>query len=149
MREMPDGAKVVVFHEFIHSGDLMAARLGLEGYRYARMYSGTRDKKKVLHQFQDDPECQVFLVNSQSGALALNLQVARYVIFYECPVSPIVRAQAEKRCHRAGQEETVFYVDLFMRGSIEERILGFIKEGKDLFELLLAGKFKAKSLFLK
>lgn len=137
--ELPDGEKMVVFNEFIFSGSEIARSLKDRGIKHARLYSGTRDKRAELRKFNDDPKCKIFVVNSQSGSQGLNLQVAPYVIFYEAPVSPIVRQQAEARCHRQGQSKTVFLYDIFARCTIDEKILRFLREGKDLFKALVDG----------
>lgn len=139
IEEIPKDEKIIIFNEFIYSGDLIQGELREMGVGCARLYSKTRSKSKVLLRFTTDPDCRVFLVNSQSGAQGLNLQGASYVIFYESPVSPIVRQQAEKRCHRPGQEKTVFLFDLFARNTVEGRILQYLADSKDLLEALLAG----------
>lgn len=132
--------KIVIFNEFIYSGDLICQRLDTLKIQYRRLYSGTKDKIKAVEDFIDNPKIRIFLANSQSGSVALNLQIAKYVIFYESPVSVIVRSQAEKRCHRIGQTERVFIYDLVIKDSVDERILGFLKEGKDLFKSLVEGE---------
>jgi SNF2 family DNA or RNA helicase len=132
--------KVVVFLEFVLSGELISNALKEVRIGHERLYSGTKDKKRVLERFNSDKRCRVLIVNNQSGALGLNLQVANYVIFYESPVSPIVRQQAEKRCHRIGQKEKVFYYDLVVKKSIDEKILKYVQEGKDLFAAIVRGE---------
>ncbi len=140
LHQIPLNKKIVVFNEFIASGEVITDALKKNKIGHARIYSGTKDKAAELTRFDKQVSCRVLVANSQSAALGLNLQVANYVIFYESPVSPIVRAQAEKRCHRPGQtEDAVFYYDLFVRGSIEEKILLYIGQGKDLLHELLQG----------
>ena len=138
--QIPSDKKIVIFNEFIASGEVIAEALTKQKVGYARIYSGTKDKATELHRFDKQKSCQVLVANSQSAALGLNLQVANYVIFYESPVSPIIRAQAEKRCHRGGQkEDSVIYYDIYVRGSIEEKILTYISQGKNLLQELLQG----------
>jgi SNF2 family DNA or RNA helicase len=139
VEELPVDDKLVVFNEFVASGDFISAALKERGIKHARLYSGTRDKRAELRRFLDDPQCRVFVVNSRSGAMGLNLQVAHYVAVYESPVSPIVRQQAEARCLRQGQKETVFIYDLLCRGTVDSKILGFLAEGRDLFRALVEG----------
>jgi len=140
LQELPVEEKVVVFHDFIYTGDQLSSRLQTEKIKHGRIYSGTRDKAAVLRAFLYDPQVRVLLLNNQSGAFGLNLQVARYIAFYESPVSPIIRAQAEKRCHRPGQDRTVFIYDFFVRHSIEEKILRYLREGRDLLQSVLGGQ---------
>lgn len=137
--ELPLTEKVVIFNEFIYSGDIIEAALRARKMGTARLYSGTRSKSKELLRFLMEDDCRAFIVNSQSGAQGLNLQQASYVVFYESPVSPIVRQQAEKRCHRPGQEKPVFIYDLYARRTVEQKILRFLAEGRDLFAALVEG----------
>jgi SNF2 family DNA or RNA helicase len=138
--EIPEDEKIVIFNEFIKSGDMISETLEKININYVRLYSKTKDKELAKDTFLNNPECRVFLANSQSAALALNLQLSRYCIFYESPVSPIVRQQAEKRVHRAGSKKRVFYYDLIIKQSIDAKILKYIKEGEDLFNALIENK---------
>jgi SNF2 family DNA or RNA helicase len=140
--ELPENDKLVVFNEFVFSGNLISAGLKERGIKHARLYSGTKDKRAELRRFLDDPQCRVFVVNSRSGAMGLNLQVSHYVAVYESPVSPIVRQQAEARCLRQGQRETVFIYDLLCKNTVDGKILGFLAEGRDLFKALVEGGLK-------
>lgn len=133
----PEDSKVIIFHEFIHSGSIIAKELDKLKIRYTRLYGGTKDKIGAKNEFIKDKNVKVFLVNSKSGGTSLNLQVANYAIYYESPVSPIIRKQSEKRIWRTGQTKRTYIYDLVVRHSIEERILGFIAEGKNLFKALL------------
>lgn len=132
--------KVVIFHEFTKSCELICRLLDSKKIKYETLNGQTKDPAKALTNFQNKKNVKCFIVNSKSGSSNLNLQVARYMVFYESPVSPIIRAQAEKRCHRTGQTRKVFIYDLFIRKSVEERVHEFLREGKDLSEALLKGK---------
>lgn len=136
----PKNAKIVVVKEFIRSGDIIGERLDKAGIKYTRLDSTTKDKKEALHLFKTDDRYKIFIMNSQSGAFGLNLQAAKYQVFYESPTSPIVRKQAEKRVHRTGQTKHVFIYDLYIKDKVEEKILQYLQEGKDLFQSLLEWK---------
>lgn len=129
-------SKVVVFHDFVHTGALVSKAIASEGVKCSRLYSGTRDRREELRRFCEDEDCRVLVANTQSAGKGLNLQVAKYEFFYESPTSPMLRQQAEKRCHRPGQRRSVFVYDLVGAGTIEKRILTFLKEGRDLSEEL-------------
>lgn len=139
IQSTPEESKIVIFNEFILSGDLICKKLTDLKIKYSRLYGGTKDKIGAKDEFVKNKNCKVFVANHQSGSTALNLQVSNYVIFYESPVSPIVRQQAEKRCHRTGQKDKVFIYDLMMKGSIDIKISQYLKQGKDLFQALIEG----------
>jgi SNF2 family DNA or RNA helicase len=137
LNEVPLDRKAIVFNDYTITGDLICERLKTEKIKHVRLFGGTRDKAGVLDKFKRDPKARVLVLQSAAGSFGLNLQVANYCIFYESPVDPIIRAQAEKRAHRTGQTETVFIIDLVVRQSVDERVLKFIKEGNNLFEAVL------------
>ncbi len=137
---MPSTSKMVVFHEFIHTGKKVSEALTEAKIGHESLWSGTKDKKGALNRFLNDPKKIIFVVNSKSGGVGLNLPIANYVAFMESPVSPIVRKQAEKRCHRPGQTKKTFFYDFVVANSVDTQILRYIEEGEDLFQALLEGK---------
>jgi len=133
--------KIVVFHDFIFSGELISRALTRLGIDHARVYGKTRDTREQLLRFKTDPKCRVFLVNSAAGWAGLNLQVAKYLIYYESPVGVIMRTQTQRRVERQESEhEKVFVYDLVVRGTVDQRILDFHKSGKDLFRAVIDGE---------
>ena len=139
---IPEDCKLVIFHEFIFSGAVISRELTERKIQHSRLWSGTKDPGKELNQFLTNPDIRAFVVNSKSGGVGLNLQVANYAIFYESPLSPITRDQAEKRVDRTGQSKVTFLYDLVTKDTVDERILSFLKEGKNLFNSLIEGKAK-------
>lgn len=146
IEDLPEHSKIVIFHDFIKSGENISNELTKLKIKHSRLYSGTKNPKLELERFLNRDEYKAFIINNYSGAEGLNLQVANYAVFYESPVSPIIRAQAEKRIHRDGQTKPCFIMDLVVENSIEEKILEFIKEGKDLFASLIKGDKGARKL---
>jgi len=87
------------------------------------------------------------LVISRAGAMGLNLQEqCRYILFYESPVDVLVREQMERRIYRMGQKRKCLIYDVLVRGSIEEKILEYHKEGRDLQAAIMDGKEQPKCL---
>ena len=141
LQEMPATAKAIVFHDYIWSGAQIEKALGEEKIGCGRLWSGTKDHGKVLEDFNSDPKCRVLVVNNQSGAYGLNLQVSNYVFFYETPLSLIDRQQAERRSRRGGQKASkVFIYDLVCQRTVEEKLLAYMEDGKDLFAAIVDGK---------
>jgi len=130
------GRKIVIFNEYVHSGNVICEELKRRKYKHIRIYSGTKDHQKELAKFNNDPDCRVAVVNHQSGAMSLNLQIANYVIYYESPTGPVGRQQSIKRCHRGGQDKRVFFYDIIMKRTVDERIQMHLEAGKDLMESL-------------
>lgn len=137
--EMPPTAKMVVFHHFVYTNQLISDRLKKLKIKHARVWSGQKDTMGELKRFRDDPACRVLVLNDQSGSSSLNLQHANYMFFFEQPDSPINRQQGEKRIHRAGQQLPCYYLDPFMEGTVDERIFYANQQGKKLLEEVLRG----------
>ena len=138
--EMPDNCKMIVVHEFIKTGEIISNRLKKLKIKHSRLWSGTKDKTKVLNDFINDKSIKVFVMNHASGGKGLNLQVANYLVFFESPVSPIDRQQTERRTYRPGQDKVVLYYNLIMKNSVDEKISKYLEEGKNLFDALVEGK---------
>jgi SNF2 family DNA or RNA helicase len=132
--------KTVVFYEFTWSALQVAKELDRLRIPFVHLYGGTKDPKVPLHQF-DHGAPRVLLLQNKFGA-GLNLQVARYGIFYETPLSSIVRKQCRRRFERQeSKHRNVFLYDLLVRGTLDERFLESVLAGEDLMKKLIGGKF--------
>jgi SNF2 family DNA or RNA helicase len=131
--------KAVVFNEFTFSGSMICRELDKLEIPHTRIYGGTKDPGKELRKFTEDEDCRVLVLQSAAGGMGLNLQCAKYVFYYESPVSPRVRKQTEARVARQGStHDRVFIYDLVARG-VDMSILGFHKAGRDLLQAILNG----------
>lgn len=79
----------------------------LAEYNPAVLYGGTRDGDAQVEKFNNDPSCDLFIVNIDSGGAGLNLQIANYIIFYEPPSTPMQAHQGIARSWRGGQDKSV------------------------------------------
>lgn len=136
--------KVVVFHEFIYSGDRIAAELDRLKIGYARAGSGTKSRvKEERLRFTRDDDCRVFILSNRMSQ-GPNLQCAKYAEFYESPVDPKARKQARRRVERQhSQHDKVFIMDYVVRGTYDQRVLDHLAEGKDLFDAIIKGEARA------
>lgn len=137
---MPSDAKMVVFHHFRFSNGLLSRKLTDMKIGHARIWGGQSKPIVELQRFATDPNCRVLVINSRSGSSSLNLQHANYVVFFEQPDSPIDRQQAERRVWRPGQLKRVFYYDLIVDGTVDQRLHLANKSGQNLLRMLLDGK---------
>jgi SNF2 family DNA or RNA helicase len=145
LKEIPETSKVIVFNEFITSGDIICEALKQKGIKHVRVYSKTSDKVAAVEQFQDDPDCKI-LVGSRSVCYGLNLQVANYIIVFESPDSTIKRTQLERRIRRSGQTKKTYIYDLVVKGSIDEKVLRSLRSGKSLIQELIGSEDPATLL---
>lgn len=140
IEEMPPDRKLLVYHTYIYTGELIAARLKEMKIKHLRLYGGTKDKDGTLAKFLDDPSYQVLVLNNDTGAKGLNLQCANYLVFFESPDSDSVRSQAIKRIHRTGQTRPCFFYDLLVRNSIDMKIQTYLRQGRNLFRAIIDGE---------
>lgn len=140
LENVPENEKVVIFNEYIVSGELICERLKKEKVSHVRIYGGTRNKGEALKRFKTDPKVKVLVLNNSSGAYGLNLQAATYGAVYESPTDPVVRRQLMKRIHRGGQTKPVFIYDFILRKSKDADILKSIESGEDLFKKIVGDK---------
>jgi len=140
LSSIPLGRQVMVFCFYKFTGQLLADALRKEKYRVGRVYGGqsNRAKNKAVADFIDGR--LHILVASDAAAYGLNLQAGNYAIFFESPPSPIKRRQMEKRLWRHGQEFHVFIYDLVIRGTVDEKLLDALMNGRDLFDAVIKGK---------
>lgn len=128
--------KIVIFHEFVHSGDAIEAELSRVDVPTARISAST-DVDEERRRFREDPECRACVVSNRM-AQGPNLQVARYAAFYETPVDPKTRKQARRRVERQHSEHSrVFLYDFVVGGTYDRRILDSLADGRDLLESIL------------
>lgn len=141
IEDIPDDTKMVVFHEYIFSNEMISERLTKMKVGHARIWGGQKDPLGQLKKFREDKNCKVLVINSKSGSSALNLQNASIIVFYECP--PVIdRAQAEARCWRPGQTKRVQIYDFLVKNTLDEEYYDAVRQGGDLLKQFLTGKWR-------
>lgn len=82
----------------------------------------TDSRSEAVTRFQRDPDVRVFVGSVRTAGLGLTLTAASRVVFLELDWSPGVMAQAEDRCHRVGQRDSVRVQYYVFKGTIDEWI---------------------------
>lgn len=137
--ELPPKRKMIIFNEYIKTGNIIAKALKKAKIKYCRIYSKTKKKRDKLKKFKNNSDVQILLLNNSSGSKGSNFQHANYTVYFESPTSPITRLQGRKRTYRRRQTRTTFFTDLIMLGSQDQRILDSIVEGEDLMNSVIKG----------
>ena len=124
-----EGHKALVFSQFT---SLLAHRARAPGrdrpWSTNIWTAQTRDRQERVERFQNDPDCQLFLISLKAGGLGLNLTAAEYVFLLDPWWNPAVEAQAMDRAHRIGQTHQVFAYRLIARDTVEEKVLRIAEE---------------------
>lgn len=93
-----------------------------------------QDRAEARERFQKDPACRFFVGQISCGGIGITLTAATAVIYFSNCWALEDRIQSEDRAHRIGQKNSVLYVDLVVRGTIDEDILNTLKSGKSYTE---------------
>lgn len=132
-----EGAKALVFSQFTAMLALVRDKLDQQAIRYTYLDGKTRDRRKVVQQFQTDPQVSVFLISLKAGGFGLNLTAAEYVFILDPWWNPAVEAQAIDRTHRIGQTRRVFAYRLICKDSVEQRIIELQNHKRKLAEAIV------------
>lgn len=129
----PTDVQVIIFHHYVHTGELICKVLERHQVKHGWLYGGTRGSREVIRAFQAG-ETHVLVANANKGGMSIDLRMADYVCFFESPVSPITRRQAQDRPMARGDRELM--IDTLVCSGVERRIMDFLKEGTDLMRSL-------------
>lgn len=130
--------KFIVFHDFQYSSKIICALLKDLGIGHVAIHGKTKDSAGARYAFKTDPKVQGLVLSNSAGGYGLNLQFAKYGIYYESPVGAILRKQTEKRFDRQySLHKTVMLYDLIVRGTVDQSILNFHAEGRSLWKAIL------------
>lgn len=135
--ELPAEMQGIIFHEFVHSGELICETLKKAQVPHAWIYGETPDRWSEVARFQNG-EARILVANTRTGGTSIDLPQADYLCFFESPTSPIVREQAQARPMARALDRPLLMDDLIC-APVEAKILGFIKEGRDLLRALTQG----------
>ncbi len=124
--------KVLLFSQFVKSLSLVRQHLDAQKINYAYLDGSSKNRQKIIEQFQKDDKIPVFLISLKAGGLGLNLTSADYVIHLDPWWNPAVESQATDRAYRIGQTQNVFVYKMITKDSVEEKILTLQEKKKKL-----------------
>ncbi len=134
--QLEAGHRILVFSQFTSMLALIAEGLRERGTPYLALTGATRERQRVVDAFEQG-RADVFLISLKAGGTGLNLTSADTVIHYDPWWNPAAQAQATDRAYRIGQKRPVFVHNLFVAGSVEERVLRLQQRKRWLSSTLL------------
>jgi len=143
LSDLPVRKKVVIFARFIPEVKTIAAMAESMGRKVLILDGSSNNRGYLVNKFQTDPEYTVFVAQIQSGGVGITLTAADTVIFYSTTFSYADYEQARARVHRIGQGNSVTYIHLLVKDTIDEDILTAIRAKKDVAEYIV-DKSRAK-----
>jgi len=101
----------------------------------------SKDKQETrqanVDRFQNDPDCKIIICSLRTAAVGITLTAASNVAFVETDWTPSVNDQAEDRCHRIGQSDSVNAWYFIVEGTIEEYIWNVLERKRELVESVM------------
>lgn len=113
--------KLVVFVHHKLTGDALVEHFG-ERCVLLRGDTPKAQRQGMVDRFQSDPGLPLFIGSIQACGVGLTLTSASHVLFVELDWTPALNTQAEDRCHRIGQRDSVNVYYLVADQSIDARI---------------------------
>jgi len=120
-------------HDIQKVAEALRDRFGPEAV--ATYYGDTPqdDRQITVERFQDkDSPLRFFVGQPRTGGYGITLTAANTVIYYSNSYDLEIRLQSEDRAHRIGQRNAVTYIDLISPDTVDEKIIGALRNKIDL-----------------
>lgn len=138
--ELLEGDPTLKIVVMAHHGDVvLKLRAALEGFGVAQVTGKTPvgDRQAECDRFQTDAACRVFLGTIRAAGVGLTLTAAALVAFVELDWVPGNVAQAEDRCHRIGQTDSVLVWHFVVDDSIDAKMVAALVSKQDVADRAL------------
>lgn len=118
------GHKILLFSGYTSMFEIIEKELNKEQIQYLKLTGSTKvdERIKMVDEFNQNSEIQVFLISLKAGGTGLNLTGADMVIHYDPWWNLSTENQATDRAYRIGQKNNVQVYKLITKNSIEEKI---------------------------
>jgi len=139
LEAVDSAGKVVLFGH--HKDVLHAIRDGLTaaGIESVMLIGdmGAEARQAAVDRFQQDETVKVFLGTIGAAGVGITLTAASHVVFAELDWVPGNMSQAEDRCHRIGQTESVLVQHLVLEDSLDAHIARTLVEKQNIIDRAL------------
>jgi SWI/SNF-related matrix-associated actin-dependent regulator 1 of chromatin subfamily A len=139
VKEMLDSEteKVVVFAH--HKDVIESLMIGLREYSPVKIDGSVAQihRQDVVEKFQNIPAHRVFVGSIQAAGVGLTLTASSDVVFAELDWVPGNMSQAEDRCHRIGQQDSVLVQHIVLDGSIDQKMATALIKKQEIIERAL------------
>lgn len=79
------------------------------------------DRADIVHKFQTDPKCSVFIGDSAARE-SITLTAASYAIYLDRDFNLVTWIQSQDRIHRNGQDKNCTIIKIIAKNTIDEKI---------------------------
>jgi len=128
--------KVVLF---AHHKDVVSAIAEAFGNEAVILVGDTpqQARQAAVDAFQNDTSVKLFIGSLTAAGVGITLTAASHVIFAELDWVPGNVSQAEDRCHRIGQTDSVLVQHLVLEGSLDATMAQRIVDKQDVIDRAL------------
>lgn len=140
-----NGHKVIIWCRFIAEIEAIIKLCTEKDYGAVALYGAVpaEDRQELVRSFQEDKGVSIFIGQPTTGGLGINLTAADRVIYYSNTWSLQDRLQSEDRAHRIGQVNSVTYLDLVCRRTIDETTVRTLLAKKDMADAITGDNLKS------
>lgn len=134
--------KIIVFSQYSATINKILSKM-IENSIKSVTLTGNDDsesRQQAVDEFQNNPDCKVFIANMKAGGVGITLTAASIVMFADMEWSPTIHAQCEDRAHRIGQTGTVNVYYYIADGTIEEDIIDILTAKQETIGVLTGGE---------
>jgi SWI/SNF-related matrix-associated actin-dependent regulator 1 of chromatin subfamily A len=112
---------------------------GLSKYHPVRLtgLESIEARQRAVDSFQGDSEVRLFVGSIQASGLGITLTAASTVVFAELDWVPGNITQAEDRCHRIGQINSVLIQHVVLDGSIDATLAKTLVKKQEIIDRAL------------
>ena len=132
--------KALLFTQFRETQRFLEGRLSAEGWG-VNVFHGQmklQEKESAIERFRIDAGPQI-LVSTEAGGEGRNFQFCHILVNYDLPWNPMRVEQRIGRVDRIGQGNTVSIFNLWVKDTVEERVLDVLERRIKVFEETVGG----------
>lgn len=127
--------QAIIWCRFTFDIKELMRRLGTKAVQFDGQVS-FEDQELAKRRFKAG-DVQFFVANPQMGAEGLSFINAKTVVYHNNTTRLTLRTQSEDRAHRVGQTDSVEYIDIIAKNTIDIKIAHTFKNKKELAQLIL------------
>ena len=134
------GKKVIVFTQYKETQRYLVEKMKAQGWSVSIFHGqmAAKEKDDAIARFKDENGTQI-LVSTEAGGEGRNLQFCHVMINHDLPWNPMKVEQRIGRIDRIGQKHPIKIINLWVKDTIEGRVLDMLERRIQVFEETVGG----------